>query len=194
MKQVSKSGTAQIVLTSAEISKAVNAARTEFLKQPEGRVQTPMSLYEINCGWCGDFADRVEWLLGLTPSHLHPGALIVENDNFRTPIDGDPDSDGERRWDSELLQEFWGMAPPAKFSWETLEDIDFGGHIWFAARTGSNNSWMHFDSECAEGVENFFDLPIFARALARDWPTMEEIQSFPRDQVWTRAAQDALRN
>lgn len=194
MEQVSKPAAAQIVLTLAKVTEAVHAARTEFLRKPEGRVQTPMSLYEINCGQCGDFADEVESLLGLTPSHSHTGAIIVENENFRTPLDGDPDSDGERSWDGKLLEKFWDMAPPAGFSWETLEEKDFGCHTWFAARVGPNNSWMHFDSECAEGVANFFDLPIFARALADDWPTMEEIQSFPRDQVWTRAAQDVLQS
>lgn len=192
MEQIARTTSEQIVLTRALVTAAVIAARTEFLKQPEGRVQHPMSLYEINCGQCGDFADMVESNLGLTPRKTHPQALIVENDNFRTPIDGDPDSDGEREWDEALLSKYWGIRPPAGFTWETLEAKDFGGHVWFAARVGPEDTWLHFDSECAEGVASFFDLPIFARTVAGDWPSMEEVAAFPRDQVWTREAQSAM--
>lgn len=179
-------------INSQMVTQAVLAARATFLLQPEGRVQTPMSLYEINCGQCDDFAEHVSANLGLSRCGTSEQSLIVENDNFRRPIDGDFEGEAERIWDGELLAKAWGMTAPAGFTWDQMDDLDFGNHIWFAAKVGPGGTWLHFDSECAEGVANFFELPIFARTLVKDWPTMAEIEAFPRDQVWSRAAQALL--
>ncbi len=135
---------------SAEITNAILFLRDEYLENemPEGT-----TYWDINNGWCIDFAERVADFLGGETDSL----FLVGNDNFQT------EEAIERMWtygawDSELLSKYWQNVKPLNgLSWDELNDVEFGYHVWVTDRE------KHYDAECPEGVANFFELPIFKR-------------------------------
>lgn len=172
-------------LTLEHVRAAIRQVRAEFLSTKLNHRGEPSSLFEINCGDCGDFADQVEAALVAKFPESFPNYevfLDVDNDNFR--ID---DVEGVNRWDQNLLLKYWKIQCPEGFTWKQLNAIDFGQHVWLAARVGKDGTWMHFDAECEEGVASFFGLPLFQRYLQSTWPTLEEVRAFPLDKVWPPA-------
>lgn len=109
------------------------------------------SFFCINNGLCADLADDV--LDRLSQVLADNGADQVECDNYRVPGD-----DFLRPWDTALLER-QGIRPPVGFTWDDLNAIDFGFHVWIAA------DGLHYDAECPNGVTSFFELPIFRRYL-----------------------------
>lgn len=136
----------------AEITNAILLLRDEYLENemPEGS-----TYWDINNGWCIDFAECVIDFLGGETDSL----FVVGNDNFQT------DEAIEKlwtygAWDSELLIEHWQNVKPLNgLSWNELNDIVFGYHVWIT------DGKKHYDAECPEGVANFFELPIFKRCF-----------------------------
>lgn len=155
---------------------AVNKVRKQYLLD-----ECAPSLYEINNGLCEDFATDVVDCLNWVSSPADSGGnwMIVENGNFQRNS-----KESDTRWDTKLLSEFWQIAAPAGFTWHRLNAIDYGNHIWLAAKVGPNGTWLHFDAECDQGVASFFELPLFARYIRNRWPTKAEVLALPADAVW----------
>lgn len=132
--------------TPQQISEAIRKHRTMFIR--EGLAP---SYFEINNGQCIDFAEEV--LRILEKSFGESATLFtVEGANFYRSQD-------DELWDGRLLRNYWKMAPPEHFTWPILNTIAFGIHIWITCER------RHYDAECPDGVDNFFDLPIFRRSL-----------------------------
>lgn len=128
------------------VSAAIKELRSEYIlagKSP--------SYFEINNGLCDDFAEEV--LSRLHAAHGRREDLFtVWNENFFR-------IDDSYTWDADLLTRHWGIVPPEHFTWTMLDEVNFGGHAWLTS------GGRHFDAECPDGVDSFFELPLFRRCL-----------------------------
>lgn len=128
------------------VSTAIKTLRDEYIASEEAP-----SYFEINNGLCEDFAEEV--LSRLRAAHgRHEDLFTVGSENFFRPDDSE-------RWDANLLKRHWGITPPEHFTWAMLDDVGFGYHVWLTS------GGRHFDAECPEGVDSFFELPLFRRYL-----------------------------
>jgi hypothetical protein len=110
------------------------------------------SYYDINNGLCTEFAEDVINLLGGETDELYG----ITNCNFTK------DSNSHiYNWDERLLEDYWNISPPLDLSWDDLRNIYFGDHYWIVYNK------RHYDAECPEGVDNFFNLPIFKRTILK---------------------------
>jgi hypothetical protein len=131
------------------IAEAIKALRAEYIAHGAAP-----SYYEINNGQCEDFAEEV--LARLQATHgRHEDLFTVCNENFYM-------TDDSERWDSALLKRHWNFTLPEKFTWNLLNEIGFGLHVWLTS------GGRHFDAECPAGVDSFFELPIFKRCLVEN--------------------------
>jgi hypothetical protein len=64
-------------------------------------------------------------------------------------------------WDWPLLKKHWGIRRPMIFTKAEFDEIPFGSHVFIASGK------RFYDAECAEGVDDFFNLPIFRRSIIR---------------------------
>ena len=80
---------------------------------------------------------------------------VVEGDNFTHEGDGET-------FDQDLLAKYWSISPPVGWSWNQLNAVGFGRHAWVAV------DGRHYDAECPEGVDSFFELPLFRRYMVSD--------------------------
>jgi hypothetical protein len=101
--------------------------------------QTPQ---EINNGNCEDFSKDI-W------AHW-PGVTLHGVEDFQL--------NGLFDWDL-LSNSYWKITVPAGRTIQSLNDANLGGHLWIACQS------KHYDAECPEGVDSFFDLPFFKRQL-----------------------------
>jgi len=146
------------------IAEAVCAVRDRYIS-----AGLAPSYFDINNGLCDDFAlDLIKEVRGITT-----GAQDICNQNFMVGFDGD--KCGDDAWDWALLSKHWGITPPNGLTAEEIEQIDFGQHVWVSV--GRN----HFDAECPQGVESFFDLPLFRRSIV----TLLRLKGTAADDVHT---------
>lgn len=145
------------------ISIEVRALRQSFI----GAGVAP-SYFQINNGLCEDFA--IDLVARLAVNKIT--AVDICNENFMTGEDGD--ECGNDVWDWALLAKHWGIAPPAGTTAVEIDQIDFGGHVWIAIGR------RHYDAECPDGVESFFDLPLFRRYIVKHLRT----NGVPADDVY----------
>jgi hypothetical protein len=160
------------------VSAAIKELRSEYIASGEAP-----SYFEINNGLCEDFAEEV--LSRLRAAHGRREDLFtVGGENFYL-------CDDSERWDADLLKRHWGIAPPEHFTWAMLDEVGFGHHVWLTS------GGRHFDAECPEGVDSFFELPLFRRylvcylrALGIDCPEVEtdDVVPAPRCPVLVQAA------
>jgi len=130
------------------LAQAVRAVRDRYIA-----TGLAPSYYQINNGQCEDFAlDLIKEVRGITT-----GALDICNFNFMTGVNGDESENDV--WDWALLSKHWGITPPAGLTADEMDQIDFGQHVWISVGR------LHFDAECPQGVESFFDLPLFRRPI-----------------------------
>lgn len=125
--------------------------------QDEGEVT---SAYEINCGYCDLFAERLLTALARLTPVPRAGEIFVDDLLQRTEEgeDAEPmfDREGVRSWHP-------GAVPPEGLDWDDMDRIaalyNFAGgtHVWVEIDD------RHYDAECPEGVDNLFDLPFFKR-------------------------------
>lgn len=134
-------------LPASVISAAVKALRAEYIAA--GRAP---SYFEINNGLCEDFAEELVKRLRAMHGRREDLFTVCNQNFFKT--------DDSENWDAALLKKHWTMAPPEHFTWELLNTVDFGYHVWLTS------GGRHYDAECPEGVDSFFDLPLFRRYLA----------------------------
>ena len=129
-----------------QIADTIRELRAQYLA--ENRAS---SYYEINNGICDQFADDAVKILERQFGESKLMFAIGSENFYRGEYD--------ETWDGDLLRSYWGMEPPASLSWLDLNNINFGGHVWFVCDK------RHYDAECPAGVDNFFDLPIFRRSI-----------------------------
>lgn len=111
------------------------------------------TLQQLNNGDCEDIAhDLIEKIGGETIN-----TFIIDDGWF---------------WDSDEISEYktqggdyWNVDnlikygnPP--FDWKYLERLDLKGHVWIYS------DGKHYDVETVNGVDNFWELPIYQRQLA----------------------------
>jgi hypothetical protein len=125
---------------SLNLSLAIRKVRSSYIEKG-----ISPSYYKINCGLCEDFALDVIKLMGGYTDTLSE----VYTESFLTA--------DERGWDWERLRDTWGVVVPKGFRKDEFDKISFGGHAWIVCEG------KFFDAECPDGVESFFDLPIFKR-------------------------------
>lgn len=131
-----------------EIQKNIIHLRKEYLEN-----NITDSHYHINDGLCEDFAlEVIKRLNGYTDDFYE-----LSNHCFMIGEDGDECENDI--WDKNLLETHWNTTPPCGVSWAQINEIPFGTHVWI------HYKGMHYDSECSEGVSNFFELPLFKRYI-----------------------------
>lgn len=106
------------------------------------------AIEDINNGLCDEFANDV--------CEAVDGAMPLGFEEFKIGADGDPA--GDDLFDMNVLNAF-GISLPQGHTPETIERVSFGGHVWIYL------DGKHFDAECPEGVDSFFDLPFSRRYL-----------------------------
>lgn len=137
-----------IILTEENLIDAIKNLRDKCIK--DGLVHT---YYDINNGLCSRFAKDIIKLFVGENDQLY----TVENGNFMIGKTGD--EEGNEIWDRVLLENFWNIYPTYGLTWDELNKIDFGFHVWIVY----NNKF--YDAECPKGATNFFKLPIFANYI-----------------------------
>lgn len=128
------------------VSAAIKALRDEHIAA--GRA---LSYFEINNGQCEAIAEEALARLQATHGRREDLFTVCSHNFFMC--------DDSERWDAELLHRHWGIAPPEHFTWKTLNDVGFGYHVWLTS------GGKHFDAECPDGVDSFFELPLFKRCI-----------------------------
>lgn len=134
---------------------------------------------EAALGCCDDFASAVyETLGGQRVAYDEMGLFEVGIDGFMM-VDDDENYDPGRPLDRALLSKHWPAIQPTQgLDWDDLdrlsEDAGFsvGTHVWLVL------DQRHYDAECPEGVDNFFDLPFFQRVIA-SWKEERENSPAP---------------
>lgn len=108
-------------------------------------------LADINKGLCENFAQDFIKNFRMTGPRGRVDMMGVED--FQLPND---------KFDWALLTNpSWNIQPPIGFNQVATDKMQLGGHLWLVI------SRQHFDAECPEGVDSFFDLPFFKRQIAR---------------------------
>lgn len=110
------------------------------------------SYFSINNGLCEDFA--LEAIAKLNDNSGDVYEIYTESFEL-------PDSVRDGNWDWDLLKLTFNMDVPKGFTKEFIDSVAFSGHAWIHCHG------KHYDAECPEGVDSFFDLPIFTACIKR---------------------------
>lgn len=129
-----------------KISEVILKVREDYVASKKAS-----SYYEINNGLCDQFAEEVAALLACEDVY------VVCGENFMEGIDGTPEHNDVWSWLT--LEKHFNIQPPKGFDYQDIDDISFGAHVWILYDD------KHYDAECEEGVESFFELPLFRRYL-----------------------------
>lgn len=108
-------------------------------------------LADINKGLCENFAQDFIKNFRMTDPRGRVDMMGVEE--FQLPS-------GKFDW-ALLTNPTWNIHPPAGFNQVAIDKMNLGGHLWLVIGR------RHFDAECPEGVDSFFDLPFFKRQIAK---------------------------
>lgn len=111
---------------------------------------------QIGAGECKNFAHDVLQLWAGSQDEKGENHQVVETLNFVIQ-EGDDVVD----WDWTLLENHWGITPPADYSREVLTSVaqHEPNHVWITSEG------RHFDAESPNGENSFFDLMFFKRWL-----------------------------
>lgn len=137
-------------MSNKKLTKVINDFIPIYIKDNK-KINSP---YDINNGWCIDFASDVVRYLGGETDKLY----IVCSYNFMIGEDGVPEENDI--WDADMLKNYWKKVNPTNnLTWKDINCIDFGYHEWIYF------DGKHYDAECPEGVDNFFYLPLFQKYI-----------------------------
>lgn len=132
-----------------KVQTTIEKLRDEYISSGEAE-----SEYQINNGLCVNFASDI--ILRLK-SEI-PSLQDICGENFMRGEDGDESENDV--WDQALLSEHWPKISPTNgLTWADMDQIGFGFHVWVSCEG------RHYDAECPEGVDNFFNLPLFRRYI-----------------------------
>lgn len=98
----------------------------------------------INSGWCDRFAEEVLCQLQASDFYEMESYELMHLD----------EEEDYGLLDVELVLEHFGIEIPLG-----LENKSIGYHVWLTDGT------KHFDAECPEGVNNFYELSFFQRYI-----------------------------
>lgn len=130
-----------------DISNILSTVRRKYLK--ETMVD---EVWKLNNGYCEDIAyDFIDIIGG-----ENQNTYIIDDGWFWSTdeISEFKTKTGEY-WNVENLKKFG--APP--LGWENLDKLDLNGHVWIYS------NGKHYDVEILNGVNNFWDLPIYKRQI-----------------------------
>lgn len=128
------------------------------------------------CGCCVDFADELYWALSKEGIEVDEFGV----DSFLSRNHESDDGSGNP-FDRALLTKYWPLiVPPAGFTWDDLALVSADAGFWPGTHQWVHVGGQHFDAECPEGVDNFFDLPFFKRVLA-SWRAQHSAVTCPTD-------------
>ena len=131
----------------SSITKIFNDIKFKFLK--ETMID---EVWKLNNGYCEDIADYFIGIIGGETQDTY----IIDDGWFWS---GDKISDLETKtgeyWNVKNLKKYG--EPP--FGWENLNKLDLHGHVWVYS------NGKHYDVETPNGVDNFWNLPIYKRQL-----------------------------
>lgn len=128
-----------IRINARSITEIIKNSRVDFIKERE------LDDYQmINSGWCDRFAEEVlSQLQGNDFYEMESYELLQINEEEDYGL-----------LERELVLEYFGMEIPLE-----LVNKSIGYHVWLT------NGTTHFDAECPEGVNCFYDLPFFQRYM-----------------------------
>jgi len=127
-------------------------ATIKVLRDDYATEKTSAGYAEINNGQCSSFAwDTLNLVCQITNKY-DPQISVVSTEDF--VLDQDRESEYEIKWDENLLTSK-SISPSNGLTWKQLNSIHFGYHVWLEF------GGKYYDAECPEGVENFFELPLF---------------------------------
>lgn len=165
--------------TEALITESIILLRERWLQK-----RSVKRIWEINDGYCYGFAEEVmfdilchekgvsnEFILGDSGkigdmnkvfylSNEHFQNITLDEKGNEIPLFVDKYKIKYFPWNVELLEKF-NIKPPQGLTWEKANYVPFGYHVFIVF----NNRF--YDAECPEGVDNFFDLPIYKLTLEK---------------------------
>lgn len=109
---------------------------------------------QLNSGDCEDIAYVVIESLG-GQTHM----TFIMDDGWFWDIDtvSKYKTASHEYWNVKNLKKYG--EPP--FGYDKLDRLDLNGHVWVYS------NGKHYDVECIEGVDNFWNLPIYIRQLGK---------------------------
>lgn len=118
----------------------------------EDKVKT---VNQINRGICYQFAEDA---VDEVPMEMLEEVQILNSDEFKIILDEDGPQ-GNEEWDLDCIQKDWQIKLPDVDPEVFARTQDNIYHVWLY------HNKKHYDAECPEGVDSFFELPIFKRIL-----------------------------
>lgn len=105
--------------------------------------------FEINNGRCEDFSEEIV-------AHF----VQEETDDFMTIDAANLSVEGfGDEWDVDLITRMWPSCQPTHgLTWEDVL-YEVPRHAWIVLHK------RHYDAECPQGVDNFFDLPLLQKGM-----------------------------
>jgi hypothetical protein len=127
--------------------------------------------FDINNGECEEFANEVAAVAASDKVHA------VGFEEFQLVEGG---------FDWSLLEKHWPKCvPPAGWTREQLdESACLWGHVWVT------DGQKHFDAECPDGVDSFFDLP-FSKLRLKEFRESNAADGVPQNSLGEPVVQDA---
>ena len=136
--------------------KNVDRMKDLYLEYMNSTEENPHSLepMKLNAGHCEDIA----WYLEERSEFLDYDTNIIDDGFFWGSSESDyPCKSIDDYWQVHNMMAGYNSVP--KFDLEELAKFDLTGHVWIYYKG------KHYDVETMDGVESFWDLPIFQRQL-----------------------------
>ena len=108
---------------------------------------------QLNSGDCEDIAYDVIELIGGETSNTY---IIDDGWFWNIDIKSKYKTASNEYWNVKNFKKYG--EPP--FEYDNLNKLDLNGHVWIFS------NGKHYDVETIQGVDNFWDLPIYQRQLA----------------------------
>ncbi len=150
------------LLTANDISSAISNIRDHWLSTGLAESMEQAHRGEAPGGSCITLVRELNTRLregGFDLSDFH----TVDLASFQVYCE---DDDEGRPLDRKLLKKHWPNVQPSHgLDWNMIDRLsddagwNSGTHMW------STFQGKHYDGECPEGVENFFELPFFQRCI-----------------------------
>ena len=136
-----------VIPTPQELSKAIDTVAAQYIENG-----LAPNTYEINNGLCSDLAEEVINIFGHTFGPESKVFFTIDAANLTV------DGEGEE-WDVRLIKKYWPRCKPIYgLSWDDVL-YEIPAHVWIVL------NGRHYDAECPQGVDNFFELPLLERGM-----------------------------
>lgn len=146
-----------LVVHSADIAAAIKEAVAQIAAENGG-----LDMLAVNNGHCETVAVTAIDLLKAAGCLAGVPEEELPEDAETLSFCIEDDRTGILRFDRKLLRRHWpAVKPPAPLTWNDVEALEMTDtrHAWIIF------SQRHYDADAPDGVDNFFDLPLFRRNL-----------------------------